>query len=603
MAIAPLIVRVRALGAAALTNLSINFRRLAANVRSAYARFVTAGGLAGFLSRRFQNLAQNTRQAARAMAQFAAASALAGLSRMLTGLGNGIANMAAASALLSVKAAALTAAVLPLVGILGNLLPLLALSAPAALVAVAGLGALAFAFHGVGDALRAAGDPEEFAKQLKKLTPAARSAVMTLVDLGREWSKTKKIVQESFFTGFREDAIAVSRALQPIAEKWLPKIAGSFRDLRTYIAEGLAKFAADGRLEGVMRNISLTIDNITRGIGSLAKGFGAALVAAAPFLEKLSSGFATAMEKFATWLDENSKNGNLSKWIQQGIDTVEKLGRVAGNVAGIVRGLFTGSSDGADSTLDQIVQLTEKMETFVKSADGQSVIKFFSSIAAAISSTEPAWQLMFGQIRFATDLFGWLADAAAFAWDWIKTQALLATIAIVGQLGLIVTAAAAAFGWIPGVGDKLKDAKAAFDRFVDGVKDELAKIPRNIPVTVTIERKYIGGTLGGAGGYRGFAGGTSSAPRGWAMVGERGPELVMFGGGERVLTASATRRAMAGGSGAGLAPAGGGVAIVMQASTNANNRLVSEIVRAIRVDIRKTARGSSSRYWETSGRG
>jgi hypothetical protein len=45
-----------------------------------------------------------------------------------------------------------------------------------------------------------------------------------------------------------------------------------------------------------------------------------------------------------------------------------------------------------------------------------------------------------------------------------------------------------------------------------------------------------------------FAAGTASAPRGWGWVGERGPELVRFRGGEQVLSNRASRDAMGGGS-------------------------------------------------------
>lgn len=41
---------------------------------------------------------------------------------------------------------------------------------------------------------------------------------------------------------------------------------------------------------------------------------------------------------------------------------------------------------------------------------------------------------------------------------------------------------------------------------------------------------------------RGYASGTSNAEPGWAMVGENGPELLYFHGGERVLTAAETAR-------------------------------------------------------------
>ena len=59
----------------------------------------------------------------------------------------------------------------------------------------------------------------------------------------------------------------------------------------------------------------------------------------------------------------------------------------------------------------------------------------------------------------------------------------------------------------------------------------------------------IGGILsdGSGGGIPGFASGTGSAPRGLAMVGERGPELVNFRGGERVWSNGQTRGMMGGG--------------------------------------------------------
>lgn len=50
----------------------------------------------------------------------------------------------------------------------------------------------------------------------------------------------------------------------------------------------------------------------------------------------------------------------------------------------------------------------------------------------------------------------------------------------------------------------------------------------------------------------GYASGTVNASPGWHMVGEEGPELLRFRGGEQVLTAEETRRALAGGTGGGL---------------------------------------------------
>lgn len=63
-----------------------------------------------------------------------------------------------------------------------------------------------------------------------------------------------------------------------------------------------------------------------------------------------------------------------------------------------------------------------------------------------------------------------------------------------------------------------------------------------IPRTVTVQAKFFGAAIPK------YAGGTESAARGLALVGERGPELVAFAGGERVWPAGETGRLMSGGA-------------------------------------------------------
>jgi hypothetical protein len=62
--------------------------------------------------------------------------------------------------------------------------------------------------------------------------------------------------------------------------------------------------------------------------------------------------------------------------------------------------------------------------------------------------------------------------------------------AVLGYLGFIINGAARAFGWIPGIGPKLKAAAAQFNTFANSVNASLAKI-RNKQVTVTIRKNTI----------------------------------------------------------------------------------------------------------------
>jgi hypothetical protein len=114
---------------------------------------------------------------------------------------------------------------------------------------------------------------------------------------------------------------------------------------------------------------------------------------------------------------------------------------------------------------------------------------------------------------------------------------------------------------------KMGFTKAQIDALLGSYRS-LAAAP-NIYKTITFRTVATGPMINAAqqsgayGGLGGYAAGTPSAPPGWAIVGEKGPELVRFAGGESVYTADETARMMTGSMaaprGAGAGAAGGSV--------------------------------------------
>lgn len=158
-------------------------------------------------------------------------------------------------------------------------------------------------------------------------------------------------------------------------------------------------------------------------------------------------------------------------------------------------------------------------------------------------------------------------------------------------VGAILTGAAKAFGWVPGVGPKLKRAAAQFKTFRDSVNRTLDGI-RDENVYVNVRMRRIGSgpitsSTQWSTGVRGMKvmGKGGPARRGeWAVVGEEGPELVHFGTNAQVTPANATRRTLAsGGPGAGA----GGVTIVLQAQVVGSR---TEVVRWVVEGAREAQR-------------
>jgi hypothetical protein len=159
-------------------------------------------------------------------------------------------------------------------------------------------------------------------------------------------------------------------------------------------------------------------------------------------------------------------------------------------------------------------------------------------------------------IRVIEAILGPTLKAAA----WLIRKAIVPAFSALVQMilesvSIIINSAAKAFGWIPGIGPKLKHAADDFNKFkvsvnaaLSGIKDQTVslKVVASINGSTRMTNQQKAKTLD----RLGFAGGTSSAPAGMAWVGEEGPELMRFRGGEQVYTAKQSAR-MAGGVGGG----------------------------------------------------
>lgn len=92
--------------------------------------------------------------------------------------------------------------------------------------------------------------------------------------------------------------------------------------------------------------------------------------------------------------------------------------------------------------------------------------------------------------------------------------------------------------------------------------------------------KYHGG---GGGTRRGYATGTNYAEKGIALVGEQGPELIAFGGGEKVINSRNTSEILSGGNRITIAP-------VINVSGNADKDTLDECVENIIEQVKQALR-------------
>lgn len=134
-----------------------------------------------------------------------------------------------------------------------------------------------------------------------------------------------------------------------------------------------------------------------------------------------------------------------------------------------------------------------------------------------------------------------------------------------GAMGEVAERAVGATERLSDAGNGLRDSFAgAFAKFVDGARagmDAVSNLLKQLAAMAANAafKQLFGGIFGGGFGrgmasffgFGGYANGTMSAARGLAWVGEKGPELVNFKGGERVYTAAQSKKMSEGAAMAG----------------------------------------------------
>jgi phage-related minor tail protein len=258
----------------------------------------------------------------------------------------------------------------------------------------------------------------------------------------------------------------------------------------------------------------------------------------------------TAGEKFAKWADEHIKESPRMQDAWKGItDAVDDLGKFLDD--DIKPAMEWFMNEAAPILEDALNNVRDAFDDVKNSGVPWSVLlKALAVVLGAVAG------VIAGLVVGALLALSWqLKMAAKLVVPLWEAFQLLARIAL-ETMGNILHTAAIAFGWIPGIGPKLRAADKEFQRFSKSVLDSLRRIPSvktvNIQALVNGRRQTIQQAVGSAnaregrsaafahGGIRGAADGGLRGGLTW--TGENGPELLDLPPGTTVHSAPDSQR-------------------------------------------------------------
>lgn len=370
-------------------------------------------------------------------------------------------------AVLATQAAA--GAGLALGGVAFNLAGAVALIPAAAASATVALGALAVGFQGVGKAIKDAGDPKKFAKDLEKLSPEARKAAIAVKDLGVQAGAFRVAVQDALFKDLDSTITKLGNTLLPGIKKNFVEIASAVNDG----ARSFALFAGSkqtvGDLNTVFANTKLSLKALAPAGIAFSTAIRDIVTVGSNFLPIIADSIKSVTERFSAFIAKARDSGQLSEFFARGLVTLRLVIDILKNVAQSILSVFKTARDAGDGLLESLDRAAKALKTFVTSAEGKTaIINFLNSAKQAAIALAPVLKAVFSV--FANEIAP-----------------------ILSRIGVIIGPAVAEF--IQTLGLALKIAQPGIEALARGFSDLVRGVAPALPAIGRLA-EVIGQSLG-----------------------------------------------------------------------------------------------------------
>lgn len=203
---------------------------------------------------------------------------------------------------------------------------LAALPAVAA-AAGAGVGTLALATVGFGQAMKDIGDPEKFAADIQSLSPAAQQAALEIRSLVEgPLTDLKNVTQETLFAGAAEQLHNLTNQFLPTIRQLTTGVAGAFNQMGQNFIGQLMTPASQQSISTIVNNIVTAFQNLAPAVAPFTDALVRLTEVGSTFLPGFGKSIAEAATSFANFIREAQQSGALQDFIQRGIDAAKLLG-------------------------------------------------------------------------------------------------------------------------------------------------------------------------------------------------------------------------------------------------------------------------------------
>lgn len=254
-----------------------------------------------------------------------------------------------------------------------------ALILPGALTALGIAGGTAkLAFMGITDAFKAGAlSGEEFDAAIKSLSPKMQEVAKAAQALSPAVKELRDNVQNTALNGFTENMASLAQTYLPVLNTGLGKTSEGLRS----IIQGFVNFAQQPAtitdISNALNMTSVMMQRVGQSIHPVLSAFRDIGTVGLEALTAMTGGMSTAAANFGNFIAMARGNGDLRRWIDEGIAGFKDLGSTIASIGSGINSIFGAFGADGDNALARMAAGAEKLEasmTRLGESDGMSAL-------------------------------------------------------------------------------------------------------------------------------------------------------------------------------------------------------------------------------------
>lgn len=164
-----------------------------------------------------------------------------------------------------------------------------------------------------------------------------------LPDVVESYKGLQQIVSDNFWANAEAPIRDLAMFLLPLLEKGFADSATAMGNWADNVNIAVQSTMGMELPSQIFENIALTVENMETGVGALAGALVMLSSIGISYLPRLGTEFSNLMVQFNVWVNRNMHNGNIFRWVDEGVQQFKYLGQTIGGLFGIMGALYSAS--------------------------------------------------------------------------------------------------------------------------------------------------------------------------------------------------------------------------------------------------------------------